>query len=149
MQKHFTNKAKREALAKSVNDMLAFFMGNGESLAQRYLHPLEWEYRREDFETARGKVSSLSVSTCPYGVSVHIKFSASQLAPVGSSSTGKWNHYILTNDFEAIQHELTRILYEVRPNGLVRSDRPDMGDYWEARFAAETALRAKAAKNVA
>lgn len=140
MQKHYTTKAKREALAKSVSEVLALFMGEGEALTPCKLYPDEWEYRREGFETARGRVSHLSVRTCPYGLSVHIKFSAPQFAPPGAGVSGKWNHYTWTSDMEAIQGEIARILYDVRPNGQVRYDRPNMSGYWIAQreaFAAK------------
>jgi len=142
MKKHFTNKAKRKALAKVTSATLAEFMGVGEALTTCDLYPLEWKYRREDFETSRGRVSHLHVRVCPYGLSVHIKFGAPQFAPSGASASGKWNHYVWTSDVEAIQDDLIQILYEVRPNGRVRSDRPDMRDYWIAQRAEANATPA-------
>jgi hypothetical protein len=134
MTKHLSTLAKRKSMARAVSALATRVMGIPVALEPCPHYPLEFQFRKEDFETDGGQVHHCVIDVCPRGVNVHIRFPR--------AFGHKWNHYLwpstdqgATEYREQVLAQLARILKRTIPNGSTRQDRPDMGDYWASERA--------------
>ena len=137
MAKLLSTIAKRERMAALVSRVATEALGIPVLLAPDATYPGEFHFRAEDLESERGPVTHLHLDVCPRGVNVHIKFGFPDAGPVGTSRSGKWNHYIWPESYDDsetyaawVQEHLFDLLAKVdlRPN-VTRAARPCQ---WEA-----------------
>lgn len=124
--------AKRKALAARVSAIASEALSVPVALTRRdppFENELGW--RLENFETERGPVAYLALDVCRRGVEIHSRFKFPQFAPLGANPySGKWNHYIWTDDLDDIELEIRFRLSKLVPLAATRADRPSMLDYW-------------------
>lgn len=134
MAKLLSTITKRKHIAEEVGGYMTSIWERPVKFERSKLHPNEFDFRMENYESDNGEIRWCHVSICPRGVNVHIKFGSKLFSP---GQGPKWNHYLwpgedwtLEDYLWSLASEMNGIMAKVKPNGRVRQNLPDIGPWW-------------------